>query len=61
MSSIEVSKARRISRVWIHVERVIGLLRQKYKILSATLPINLIRCNPDEEYSVIDNCVQCFT
>ena len=38
LSKIEVDAARRLSRVRIHVERVIGLIRQKYKILESTLP-----------------------
>ena len=38
----QLDKARQLSRVRIHVERVIGLLRLKYKILRSTLPINLI-------------------
>ena len=42
LSHFEIDKARQLSCVWIHVERVIGLLRQKYRILSSTLPINLI-------------------
>ena len=33
------------------------LLRQKYKILSSTLPINLIMCEAEEEHSIIDKIV----
>ena len=33
LSKVEVDTARRFSRVRIHVERVIGLVRQKYAIL----------------------------
>ena len=39
--------------IHIHVERVIGLVRQKYTILQSTLPINLIMCNEEEETSTI--------
>ena len=39
----EVEKSRQLSRVRIHVERVIGQLRKKYKILQGTLPITLIK------------------
>ena len=53
LSNCEVDKARQLSRVRIHVERVIGLLRLKYKILRATLPINFIMCEA-EEHSTID-------
>ena len=37
--------------------RVIGLLRCKYKILRATLPINFIMCDAGEEHSTIDKIV----
>ncbi len=52
----EVDKACQLSRVRIHVERVIGLLRLKYKILRGILPIRFIKCN-GEEYSTIDKIV----
>ena len=42
LSRCEVNKARELSRVRTHVQRVIGLLRLKYKILRSTLPINFI-------------------
>ena len=48
---------RELAHVRIHVERVIVLLRQKFKILSSTLPINLVTCNPGEESSMIDKIV----
>ena len=57
LSQCEVDRARQFSRVRIHVERVIGLLRLKYKILGGTLPINLIKCSAGEEYSTIDRIV----
>lgn len=56
LTTCEVDKARQLSRVRIHVERVIGLLRLKYKILRSILPINLIMCKTDE-YSTIDKIV----
>ena len=56
LSRMEVDKARQLSRVRIHVERVIGLLRNKYTILQSILPINMIMCNGCEN-SVIDQIV----
>ena len=38
----EVDWSRELSIVRIHVERVIGTLKQKYTILQGTLPISLI-------------------
>ena len=52
-----VDKARQLSRVRIHVERVIGVLRQKYSILGSTLPINMIMCDEDVKISMIDKIV----
>ena len=40
LSKLEVDTARQLSRVRIHVERVIGLFRQKYTISQGILPIN---------------------
>ena len=56
LSQIEVDTARQLSHVRIHVERVIGLLRNKYTILQSTLPIKMIMCN-DGENSVLDKIV----
>ena len=57
LSKCEVDTARQLSRIRIHIERVIGLLRQKYTILEATLPINVIMTSTDSEYSTIDKIV----
>ncbi len=40
LTKSEVDFLRQLSRVRIHVERVIGVLRQKYSIFGSTLPIN---------------------
>ena len=44
----ELETTRKLARVRIHVERVIGQLRKKYKILQNTLPIHLIKCPSDD-------------
>ena len=57
LSRVEVDAAQRFSSVRKHVERVIGLVRQKYTILQSTLPINLIACSEGESVSVVDKIV----
>ena len=42
LDKIDIDFARQLSQVSIYVERVIGLLCQKYTILQSTLPINMI-------------------
>ena len=45
LSVEEVERSKRLSRVRIHVERVIGLLKMKYKIMEGPLPLSLIKYN----------------
>ena len=56
LSQLEVDTSRQLSSVRIHVERVIGVLRQKYSFLEGTLPINMLMAN-DNGYSMIDKIV----
>ena len=44
LSAIEVDSGRRLSHVRIHVERIIGMVKQKYTILQSTLPTCLLSC-----------------
>lgn len=59
LSKMEVDQSRDLSRVRIHIERVIGVLRQKYTILQGTLPIRLFMAHTSEKgtYSLIDKIV----
>ena len=56
-SQKDVEFSARLAKVHIHIERVIGLLKNKYTILQGTLPIRLIKHKNDSEYSHIDKIV----
>ena len=47
LSCSKVEQTRKIARVQIHVERVIGQMRKKYTILKNTLQVSLIKCPSD--------------
>ena len=45
LDPLDVERTRGIANVRIHVEHVIGLLRQKYSILLGILPIDYLTCS----------------
>ena len=57
LSKFDVDTSRRISRLRVHVERIIGVLRQKFTILQSTLPINMITSACEGDCSMIDKIV----
>ena len=57
LSRDEVEMSRRLARVRIHVERVIGQLRRKYKILQETLQISLIKKPSDDSIATINKII----
>ena len=54
LSLQEVECSQKIAKVRIHVEQVIGLLKNRYTILQGTLPVTNLKRKQDTETSFID-------
>ncbi|XP_055004626.1 uncharacterized protein LOC129407470 isoform X2 [Boleophthalmus pectinirostris] len=55
LTAYEVADTRKIDNLRIHVERVVGLVRRKYKILqSRAMPIEYMATKPGEALALID-------
>ena len=58
LEKVQVDWSRELSTVRIHVERVIGVLKQKYTILQSVLPISFIGHKDDIGDATIDKLVR---
>ena len=57
LEKVDVDWSRELSLVRIYVERVIGVLKQKYAILQGVLPIALV-AGTDGSHSTLDKVVR---
>ena len=53
LSLQEVECSQKIAKVWIHVERVIGLPKNKYTIVQGTLPVTFLKRKHDTDTAFI--------
>ncbi len=57
LSVADVISTRKIASVRIHVERVIGLARQKYAIMNGPVPVDYVMSKDENNLTLIDKIV----
>ena len=57
LSQQEVECSQWLAKVRIHVERVIGQMKNKFAILQGVIPVSLVKRTEDETVSTIDKIV----
>ena len=59
LSQKEVETSQRLSTVRIHVERIIGLLKNRYTILKGLIPVSVLKHTADTDFANIDKLLCC--
>ena len=60
LSLQEVEYSKKLLKVCIHVECVIGLLKNNYTILQSTLPVSLVKHKHDSEHANINRLLTVY-
>ncbi len=58
LDPVEIEATRGLAAIRIHVERVIGHVRQKYCMLNGTIPISLCECDDSGNSTQLDKIVE---
>ena len=58
LRAVELEDTRKLAAVRIHVERVIGVARQKYTMLQGPVPITLLMTDNEAEFTPLDKIVR---